>query len=270
MSTPQVPPGWYPDPGDPARTRWWDGFAWTDRTQPPPYTGTYAAPNNPTPPNQPYPPQGYPAQGYPAAQGYPPAPGYPAGAQWQQPGPLGPTGVPLASFWRRLGGYLIDQLILAVPTTLIAIPILLPTLGDFIREIDANSERLDPNSPAYDPAYWTTLVDGQFFASLAVIGVLSLAISAAYWIVAIGRFGRTVGGLAVGVRAIDVNGSLPGYGRATVRWAVPASTNLIGLIPFVGFVGVLLQLLIYLWILWDPQRQGLHDKAAGTYVILDR
>ncbi|HTY73782.1 MAG TPA: heavy metal-binding domain-containing protein [Actinomycetes bacterium] len=30
-----LPAGWYPDPGDPDRTvRWWDGAAWTDRTQP--------------------------------------------------------------------------------------------------------------------------------------------------------------------------------------------------------------------------------------------
>ena len=139
-----------------------------------------------------------------------------------------------------------------------------------IRELDANSELLDPNSPSYDPHYFPDVFTGQFFASVAALIVLSLAISAVYWIVAIGRFGRTVGGLAVGVRAIDVNGAVPGYGRATVRWAVPASTSLLGVIPFVGFFGPLLQLLIYLWILWDPQRQGLHDKAAGTYVILDR
>lgn len=27
-------PGWYPDPGDPARRRFWDGAAWTDQTTP--------------------------------------------------------------------------------------------------------------------------------------------------------------------------------------------------------------------------------------------
>ena len=33
------PPGWYPDPGDPSRTRWWNGQAWmvfTDPPEPPP------------------------------------------------------------------------------------------------------------------------------------------------------------------------------------------------------------------------------------------
>jgi hypothetical protein len=24
-------PGWYPDPDNPARTRWWDGYQWTSR-----------------------------------------------------------------------------------------------------------------------------------------------------------------------------------------------------------------------------------------------
>lgn len=27
-------PGWYPDPGDPGRRRFWDGTAWTERTTP--------------------------------------------------------------------------------------------------------------------------------------------------------------------------------------------------------------------------------------------
>jgi uncharacterized protein YbjQ (UPF0145 family) len=28
------PAGWYPDPADPARQRWWNGAAWTDQTTP--------------------------------------------------------------------------------------------------------------------------------------------------------------------------------------------------------------------------------------------
>lgn len=29
-----VPPGWYQDPADPSRRRWWDGTAWSDHTEP--------------------------------------------------------------------------------------------------------------------------------------------------------------------------------------------------------------------------------------------
>lgn len=28
-----APFGWYPDPADPARLRWWDGEAWTELTE---------------------------------------------------------------------------------------------------------------------------------------------------------------------------------------------------------------------------------------------
>lgn len=35
-NTPQPPPGWFPDQTDSQQMRWWDGQAWTSRTQPNP------------------------------------------------------------------------------------------------------------------------------------------------------------------------------------------------------------------------------------------
>lgn len=32
--TAPIPPGWFPDPGDPSLVRWWDGQRWTGHTQP--------------------------------------------------------------------------------------------------------------------------------------------------------------------------------------------------------------------------------------------
>ncbi|MGC4243506.1 MAG: DUF2510 domain-containing protein [Herbaspirillum sp.] len=31
-----TPPGWFPDPQNPATLRWWDGRVWTEHRQPPP------------------------------------------------------------------------------------------------------------------------------------------------------------------------------------------------------------------------------------------
>jgi hypothetical protein len=46
----EAPAGWYPDPRDPRRIRWWDGAAWTEHTAPQPEgSGPYpsAAPEQP-------------------------------------------------------------------------------------------------------------------------------------------------------------------------------------------------------------------------------
>ncbi|MTV23864.1 DUF2510 domain-containing protein [Nitriliruptoraceae bacterium ZYF776] len=39
-----APPGWYPDPNDPASTRWWNGSAWADPPPPPPPAGPGGVP----------------------------------------------------------------------------------------------------------------------------------------------------------------------------------------------------------------------------------
>lgn len=81
MTQGSTPAGWYPDPQDPARERYWDGSAWSEATQPaantappPPPTGAYGAPGYGAPAygapsyNQP--------MGYGMAAAGPPPPNY--------------------------------------------------------------------------------------------------------------------------------------------------------------------------------------------------
>jgi len=75
MSTPA---GWYPDPADPSRTRWWTGSAWSDA--PESAADPVSAPAAQTPAHQA-------APAYPAASSYPSAPAYPSG-------PAAPRGAP--------------------------------------------------------------------------------------------------------------------------------------------------------------------------------
>jgi uncharacterized RDD family membrane protein YckC len=49
-----------------------------------------------------------------------------------------------------------------------------------------------------------------------------------------------------------------------MRALVPLS---LGAIPRIG---VVLSMLVYSLALWNPLRQGLHDKAAGTLVVRAR
>jgi hypothetical protein len=97
MSTPA---GWYPDPADPGRTRWWDGTRWSEHTSP---AATSAAP--PVPPAAPAAPavprDGEYAPGHPAAVSGAPAagstpaygaPAYAAAPSWPSAAPAVASG----------------------------------------------------------------------------------------------------------------------------------------------------------------------------------
>ncbi len=75
-----APAGWYPDPADPTRTRWWDGSRWSEHTSP----ATGAAPAAQTRPEVPRYGEYAPAQ--PAAAP-PAAPAWPAAAPAVRLGP---------------------------------------------------------------------------------------------------------------------------------------------------------------------------------------
>ena len=72
----------------------------------------------------------------------------------------------------------------------------------------------------------------------------------------IGRYGATLGKMAVHIKVVDANGQRPSWGTAISREIVGRLVS--GLIPFA--IG-------YLWMLWDSQKQTVHDKIAGTYIV---
>lgn len=68
--------------------------------------------------------------------------------------------------------------------------------------------------------------------------------------------GRTPGMMVLGLRVVAGDGGPPGAGRSVVR--------------ALGYWVSAIALLGFLWVAVDPQRQGFHDKLAGTYVVYDR
>ncbi len=66
--------------------------------------------------------------------------------------------------------------------------------------------------------------------------------------------GQTVGKKAMGIKIVKADGTPFGLVPAIIR--------------YVGYIisGVVL-LLGFIWILFDPNKQGWHDKIAGTYVV---
>jgi len=104
-------------------------------------------------------------------------------------------------------------------------------------------------------------------ARLLLVAGTALAVTAAwvaYKVGATARFGATAGKALLGLRVVRVADpdSPPGLAAALTRWAVPQGS---GLIPLPGT-----GLAPYLWVWRDPAHRGLHDRAAGTVVVLGR
>jgi len=191
----------------------------------PPRGGSYPPPPGAYPP----PPGAYQPGGYPA----------PGGGGWQ-----GQSAVPfgyLAGWWSRVGGAVIDSLLITF-----GVRIVLGILG----------------------ASSLTLAIGEQIALLV------------YPLLMIGSpRGRTVGMMAVGNRAVDaVTGGVLGYSRAARRILISFAIGVTALIAteattkpgprlllvfLLGCVG----LADDLWPLWDRRRQTLHDKVAGSVVL---
>jgi uncharacterized RDD family membrane protein YckC len=74
----------------------------------------------------------------------------------------------------------------------------------------------------------------------------------------VSKRGYSVGQGLMKLRVVDAHGNLISTGTAVLRLLCTVG---LGFVPVVGGA------LDLLWPLWDPQRQTLHDKAVGTFVI---
>ena len=141
------------------------------------------------------------------------------------------SGEELASIAQRIGGALIDGLLTSM---VVVVPMILGLI---------DLDELDGTLP------------GPIIAGLFLFG-------AVYTIVPTALLGQTPGKIAVGTRVVtEADGSLPGWTRSMVRWALP---GLAGRLPVIG-LGVSLAIMASL--VWDRRRRGLHDRMAGTIVV---
>ena len=91
--------------------------------------------------------------------------------------------------------------------------------------------------------------------ALSFPGSLTWILAIAYAVLFIGLRGQTPGKMALGLQVIKPGYDVPGLGPALMREVVGKIVSTITL--FIGFI----------WVAFDPQKQGFHDKIAGTYVI---
>jgi uncharacterized RDD family membrane protein YckC len=181
----------------------------------------------------------------------PPAPGayqaaYPPGLPYQlPPGPpgsaVGPQ--PLASFGVRLGGWLIDWVLLGIVT--IPLLVLTHSLHSTHSVVVTNGTFVSHQTGLFiGPG-------GIAIQALIVIGYGAVLCGA--------KRGQTVGMILVGIRSIDQqHGGAIGFSRALGRAAFEYLMAILFFVPWI---------IDMLFPLWDPSNQTLHDKVTRTVVI---
>lgn len=162
------------------------------------------------------------------------------------PTPSGP-GFVYGTFWQRVAAALIDGLVL-IP---LYIPFAIPVLGDVVREV----QRSVDTGTDVDP----TLFVGRFTA----LTIASIIITYVYQLVMIGQWNATVGKFALSLRVRRSDGSPATWREAALRPLLQVAISLGGLRAPIGIA----TLVDDLWMLWDSQRQTLHDKIASTIVV---
>jgi len=147
-----------------------------------------------------------------------------------------------AGFWRRFVAYMIDGFIIGF------IFILLMTVAGFAYLAGAMSGQ--------GGAILAKITDPEQMASFALwMWAFSIFINIAYFTYFHGSTGRTPGKTLLGLQVVSADGTSISYGIAFLR--------------SVGYlVSSLVFCLGYLWVAFDRQKQGWHDKIAGTVVII--
>jgi uncharacterized RDD family membrane protein YckC len=152
-----------------------------------------------------------------------------------------------AGFWARLGAYLLDRAALLPIFAILWFPI-------------ANAEHWQTTPPPLptqltedsvqkfetDCAGWA---DREFIVWLPLLMVYEVFFN--------GRFGATLGKMAIGARIRQADGGRLTYSRAMLRWWAERLSE------FMFYAGFLI-------IAIRPDKRGLHDLLAGTKVVYQR
>ncbi|TLM65333.1 MAG: hypothetical protein FDZ69_10275 [Deltaproteobacteria bacterium] len=143
-----------------------------------------------------------------------------------------PADLPKAGFWIRFVASMIDGLLLGAVQFVIGL--MLGFAGGAAGDFEDG---------------------GASFALFAITWLCSMVVSVTYYVFFTGYNGQTPGKMAVRIQVVRTDGTPLTYWRAFVR-EIPAK-----------FVSALILGVGYLMAAFDRDKQALHDRIAGTYVI---
>lgn len=208
--------------------------------------------------------QGQPQGPWPGQQaGQQPGTGWPAPYAGQR-GPTTPDGVPLASYGVRVGAFFMDGVIRYLLVLLLGGVLLYRAVQPVMDTMTSALQRGDW------AGYMDALqqVDTGWMLGFSFLGI---AVGVVYNVFFLMRWGATPGKrLAnISVRLRDQPGTLS-FSTALRRYGFVAVIDALGNVQGVSLLSLPLWALDHIFPAFDPQRQALHDKVAGTVVVVGR
>jgi uncharacterized RDD family membrane protein YckC len=145
--------------------------------------------------------------------------------------------VTYGGFWIRFVAYIIDAVIIFIPTFVIGLVI------GVIAAASAGAANNSSNANAIAGSGASVLVD-----------LIAFAITVGYFVYFWGK-GQTIGMRVFHLRVADaVTGQPIGYGRAALRYL---GYIISAIVCYIGLI----------WAAFDGRKQGWHDKIANTVVL---
>jgi uncharacterized RDD family membrane protein YckC len=289
--------GWYDDPDDETQLRYFDGVVWSEHRVPrQTRTAEPTAAVDPGPARFDQPAQGTPPQVAPGRDVF----GRPAGApatrdeashqtfaphpsHAPQPGwgthvggapgqPTSADGRPLAGFGARVAAYLLDGLLVGLLNLLLTGWAWYRWMADYWSFVwDAAMAGDQDAVNGLTPEQMMGFFDWRYFF---IASGLSLLLLAVYHVGFVATRNATPGkmavGLAVASTAPDQRPGPLGVRIAFMRMLLPLALGVLTMVPVVGYLAAFTWLADKLWPLKDQHRQTLHDKIAGTQVVVTR
>ncbi|MEP7185926.1 MAG: RDD family protein [Rhodanobacter sp.] len=153
-----------------------------------------------------------------------------------------------AGFWKRVGAWAIDYLVLCVPITVIAIAMGANVAFEHLMTQVQNGVA-------------AALAATEYVKAVRSATLLALLVGYVYYVIfEFSKWQATPGKLMLGMRVTNLNGQRLSLSRSLARNAVRLVNALTVLIPFV----------CYLPVAWTARKQGFHDMLAKTLVLNGR
>ncbi|MGH9541923.1 MAG: RDD family protein [Terriglobales bacterium] len=158
----------------------------------------------------------------------------------QEGAPTAAAALRYQGFWIRLVAKILDWIVVGV----LLIPLWFVFMGSVIATAAAANRAGAP-------------VASQFLGMQLLMNLASIVVTLAYSTWMNGRWGATVGKMAIGAVIVNTDGTAISYGKALAR---ALAEILSGIILLIG----------YIMAAFDRQKRALHDQICGTLVVARR